>query len=280
MKKLIIYLVIFAMILSSSGCGAKQKLEEKIAEKIVETAVGGNIDIDGDKVTVKGENGEEVSFGSTEWPTTELAKKIPEFKKGTLTNVISSETGVMMSVEKTEEQDFNDYYKNIVKDFTKDSYFLASKDGVTYTGKNDKGVIVSITYSLKDKALNISGSQGEISENTESSPDTDTVFLSNLTIGNMRWATPEFASKLPSFDKGKIESISSSKGYFTIIINEVEKDDYQKYYENIKGSFTVDAFEFNNAESASYYGGDDNGLNVTLSYTYKDKLFSISATKN
>lgn len=269
------------MILSSSGCGAKQKLEEKIAEKIVETAVGGNIDIDGDEVTIKGENGEEVSFGSTEWPTSEIAKKIPEFKKGELTNVISSENGVMLVAEKVEEQDFNDYYKNIVKDFTKDSYFLASKDGVTYTGKNDNGLIASITYSLKDKALNINASQGEVSENTESDlPDTDTAFLSSITLGNMRWATPEFANKLPEFNGGKIESISSSKGYFTVIINEVEKDDYQKYYETLKGSFTVDAFEFNNAESASYYGGDDNGLNITLSYTYKDKLFSLSATKN
>ena len=78
MKKISCILIIIILSTLLTGCGARQKMEEKIAEKIIEQAVGdADIDIDGDEITIKTEDGD-VSFGSTEWPDSELSGKIPD----------------------------------------------------------------------------------------------------------------------------------------------------------------------------------------------------------
>ena len=65
MKKISYILIIITLLTLLTACGAKQKMEEKIAEKIIEQAIGGaDIDIDGDEITIKSEEGD-VTFGST-----------------------------------------------------------------------------------------------------------------------------------------------------------------------------------------------------------------------
>ena len=78
MKKILICLLTFMLLFLFTGCGSKEKLGEKIAEKVFEEAGGGDLDIEGDKVTIKGDNGEKVTFGDNKWPT----KNIPELKDG------------------------------------------------------------------------------------------------------------------------------------------------------------------------------------------------------
>jgi predicted small lipoprotein YifL len=47
MKKISYILIIITLLTLLTACGAKQKMEEKIAEKIIEQAIGGaDIDID------------------------------------------------------------------------------------------------------------------------------------------------------------------------------------------------------------------------------------------
>ena len=58
MKKISYILIIAALLSAFTGCGAKQKMEEKIAEKVIEQAVGNaDIDIDGEEVTIETEEG-------------------------------------------------------------------------------------------------------------------------------------------------------------------------------------------------------------------------------
>lgn len=52
MKKILICLWAFALLFSFTGCGAKEKLEEKVTEKAFEETGGGDLDIDGDKITI------------------------------------------------------------------------------------------------------------------------------------------------------------------------------------------------------------------------------------
>jgi len=57
---------------------------EKIAEEVVEKALGDkntDIDIDGDKITVKDKEGGTLTLSSGEWPDIDY---IPEFKQGQL----------------------------------------------------------------------------------------------------------------------------------------------------------------------------------------------------
>ena len=105
MKKTLICLLIFALLFSFAGCGAKEKLEEKIAEKVFEEAGGGDLDIDGDKVTIKGDNGETVTFGDNKWPTSELVQNIPEFKDGKVNGVLESADSIVITLELVKEED-------------------------------------------------------------------------------------------------------------------------------------------------------------------------------
>jgi len=145
------------------GCGAKQKMEDKIAEKLVESALGANVDIDGDEVTIKGEDGN-VTFGSNDWPESEITKKIPEFKGGKISSNVNSEKYVLIVVEEVDEKDFKDYYDKVKSNFSKDSYDAKFDGAISYTGSNDDGVTMIISYSTSDKSLSIQASEAEKTE--------------------------------------------------------------------------------------------------------------------
>ncbi|NLB74768.1 MAG: hypothetical protein GX795_12245 [Firmicutes bacterium] len=150
MKKILIGLLAFMLVFSLAGCGTKEKLEEKageaLAEKIVEQAGGGDIDIDGDKVTVKGQNGEAVTFGSNKWPTSELANIIPEFKNGTVNAVLERPDSVVISLESVQKEDASFYFETIKKDFPQDVFEMNAEDTASFSGKNDVGVNVTLMY--------------------------------------------------------------------------------------------------------------------------------------
>jgi len=86
-KKLIVILLTVLMMLSLASCGIKKSVDEKIAEKVTEgivnKATGGEVDLDikDGQLTVKGEDGEKVSFGDTKWPEGQTADLLPKLKK-------------------------------------------------------------------------------------------------------------------------------------------------------------------------------------------------------
>lgn len=152
MKKSIVIFVILALIcFVSVGCGAKDKLEEKAAEKLAEEMLeqGGaeDVDIDGDKVTIKGEDGEEVTFGGDEWPESDLAKNIPEFSKGKFANIMETSNYLMVSFEEVKETDAVAYIEKNKSDFTLDNYESKSEDTISWVGANDEGLKLSLTLA-------------------------------------------------------------------------------------------------------------------------------------
>ncbi len=153
--KILIMIVLLSLLLLT-GCG---KMEEKIAEKVIEQAVGNDadIDLDGDEVTIKTKEGN-VTFGSTQWPASELSKKIPEFKKGKIVSVMNSEAYLMVIIEEVEEKDFMDYYEGIKGKFNKESYETKSEDMIAYMGKNEDGISIMASYSTEDSTVSITGS--------------------------------------------------------------------------------------------------------------------------
>lgn len=160
MKKLFIFMALVVVILMLSGCGAKQKMEDKIAEKVVEAALGADVDIDGEEVTVKSEDGS-VTLGSGEWPDSELAKKIPEFKAGNITSVVSSEEYVFIIMEEVDEDDFKDYLAEIQSKFTEDAYESKFEDTIAYSATNTEGTAMIVSYTTVDKTLSIQASMPE-----------------------------------------------------------------------------------------------------------------------
>lgn len=151
MKKVLICLITIVLLLSFTGCGIKDKLEEKageaLTEKIMEESSGGDVDIDGDKVTIKGEDGEEWTMGETEWPTSELSESIPEFKEGKVTSVINSDGALWITVESVKATDATAYFDEVKEEFTQETAEMSADDLISFSGKNNEGVGVSLIYS-------------------------------------------------------------------------------------------------------------------------------------
>ena len=166
MKKLLVVLLVLLLVLSFAGCGAKEKAEEKageaLTEKILENA-GVDADLDGDKVVIKGEDGQELTIGAGEWPSSDLAKSIPEFKGGKVVSVMEADDSLFIMIEVISEDDFTAYLDEIKKIFTEEAFKMNTDTGMIYAAGNDKGIGVTLTYE-KDAGFSIAVSQAEPEE--------------------------------------------------------------------------------------------------------------------
>lgn len=163
MKKVFIIIALALLLFMLGGCKAKQKMEDKLAEKVMESALGADVDIDGEEVTFKGENGD-VTLGSGEWPDSEIAQKIPEFKDGKITSAINSEGYVFIIMEEVKENDFKVYYEAIKSDFAEESYESKFEDIIAYSGKDSDGLTMIISYTISEKTLSIQAAASEKEE--------------------------------------------------------------------------------------------------------------------
>ena len=162
LKKVVIILLVVFMAVAVSGCGAKEKMEEKVAESVVEgiinKAVDGDskVDLDGDKVSIKGTDGEEFSFGEAKWPDSGAAKQIPHLSKGTVVSAMNSEQYCMIMLEEVSQEDFGGYLEEI-KDqgFTNDSYEFTSDTAYNYSASKDENTKISLMYDSETKAVTI-----------------------------------------------------------------------------------------------------------------------------
>lgn len=162
-KKFIVILLSVVMLLSLGACGAKKKLNEKVAEKItegvIEKATGGEaqLDIDKDRLTIKGKDGEEYSFGENEWPKGKKADLIPEFKKGKIVSVMNSDDTSVIILEEVEENDFKEYIEKL-RDlgFTNNVIEVSSGEDMGFYANSNEETVVSVTYNAGNRILNIS----------------------------------------------------------------------------------------------------------------------------
>lgn len=146
------------LVLSLLGCGVKKKIENKIGEaigeKIIEGATGQKVDVEGDKVTVKGEDGSKLTLGGGEWPDNDLIKNIPVFKNGKIESVMSNEQSMVMFIESVEQQDFEKYMESIKTSFPEDAFEMNSDEVISYGGTNGS-IQVQLTYEIENKTLGI-----------------------------------------------------------------------------------------------------------------------------
>jgi hypothetical protein len=162
MKKWIGCLLILVLLLSLAGCGIKENLEKKageaLAENVLESTGGGDVDINGDKITIKGESGEELTVGGTEWPKSELAKSVPEFQTGTITAVLDSADCVIVSLESVKEADAAAYFATVKKDFTREPFEVNAEGSTSFGAKNADGVSVALQYSGETLTITVTKS--------------------------------------------------------------------------------------------------------------------------
>lgn len=163
MKKLTILILALTLMFSLAGCKSSSEVAgEKLAEKAAEEMLGGNVDIDGDKVTITDENGKKATLGGTEWPSGSLGNEIPEFKKGVITFVAESDIDCAIQMEEVTKKDFEDYL-SIVKEagFTENKIVSSYDGGIYYTANNSKGIKIHLAGDYEASELMITITQGE-----------------------------------------------------------------------------------------------------------------------
>lgn len=159
MKRILAYLLVCSCLMVSilplSGCNIKKKAEKAISEKIVEKALGDNVDIDGDTLIIKGENGEEATIGGGKWPDSELAKKIPEFMKGKIISSVTEDNTFMVFLEEVKSGDFDVYLEEIKKVYSQDVYESRTEEMITYGGKDGDQTNVAVNFVIKEGTMGI-----------------------------------------------------------------------------------------------------------------------------
>ena len=151
MKKTLAVLLVLLLVSSLGGCGFRERLAEKAGEEMVEDILdnytSANVEIDGDHVTIEDEEGNSYSYGGSEWPTSDLAKAIPEFTSGTILTVMDGSDGVYVYLEEVEQAAFETYLDTIKGDFTGDTYEATIDGTYSYGGTNGDGVSVSLVFA-------------------------------------------------------------------------------------------------------------------------------------
>jgi hypothetical protein len=129
---------------------------EMVGESIVEGITGSDIDINGDSVTLTGEDGEEVTFGSTEWPDNEIIKRIPKFSKGEIETSYITDEGGSLAIINVAKADYDDYVEQIKQaGFTVDPQTMEADDLLIYTASDAENYIVSLSYAVENTTMSI-----------------------------------------------------------------------------------------------------------------------------
>jgi len=157
-KRCILIVILIACILMT-GCNLKEKIGKNITEKTVDNALGddANVDLNNGDVTVKGDDGSEVSIGdNTKWPKGQAADYIPKFEGGVVTYALNAEQTCMIMVSNITDNDYKKYLDAIIAaGYNNEKIESNAVDMQIYSAKSTDGVVVSVSYLNEEKALNI-----------------------------------------------------------------------------------------------------------------------------
>lgn len=160
MRKIVLAVVFAALIISLAGCkkNVEEEVSESIADSFMEDSGNGDMDIGG-TVVVKNEDGSEVSYGSTQWPTSDLVKDVPVCKSGLITGTVDSEEYSTIYMEEVKEKEALEYLKELKEKFSQNSYEVSADDIISYGGENSNGIAVVIYYDIASESISISVSK-------------------------------------------------------------------------------------------------------------------------
>ncbi len=153
LKKLLALLIAVLMTAALSGCFIREQINKKIGEAVTEGIVnqfasGADIDIDGEEIVIKGEDGEEVTFGSTQWPQGEAVDLLPAFSQGTISSVMNSDKYCMIVVNDVSESDYNSYVQAIQDaGFSENPFTMDSEDGLYFGASYNENTSAAVTFS-------------------------------------------------------------------------------------------------------------------------------------
>lgn len=122
MKRTVLGLLVAALALTVAGCSAvEDKIGEEIGEEIAGGIVGGDVEVDGDSVTISGEDGDVTIAGGAEEVPEEFPDDFPLYDDADLESASSIAGGDGASfylnlVSKDDAQTIYEWYKTEFED--------------------------------------------------------------------------------------------------------------------------------------------------------------------
>lgn len=148
MKQIVSVMLVCILIFSLAGCGIGKKVEEKAAETLTEKALkenGVDVDIDGDNLTIKGEDGQDVTVGR-KWPDSELGKSIPKFEKGRIDGTVETPASLMITLYEVKQEDAAAYIRENKPNFPLNNSEMNAEGMISWGGANNAGLRLSLTH--------------------------------------------------------------------------------------------------------------------------------------
>lgn len=145
MKKILCMLLVCVLAASLIGCGAKKRAEDKAAEEILKQN-GVDADVDGEKLTISGPDGQKVVIGGGTWPDSALGKSIPAFTKGRIDSVVETEDSLMMTLYEVEQDDAKAYIEENKPAFPLENMEMSAEGMISWGGVNEAGLRLALTH--------------------------------------------------------------------------------------------------------------------------------------
>lgn len=146
--------LVIALSLVITGCGkVAEKAAEKATEKAIEDSSGGKakVDLSGDKLEIKTDEGSFKVGGTYEWPS-QIPADVPKFTEGNIVSVMENTTpdgkSVFVGIENVKIDVF-DKYKSELE---------GSGWSISMTSKSETGFLISAQKEKKNVSISFSGS--------------------------------------------------------------------------------------------------------------------------
>lgn len=266
--------IIFIIVLVVFPTGCKKKMEEKIAEKIIEDATGSKVDISKNTTTIKTEQGETKVGGNLKWPKDKMGN-LPELKAN-ITMVMEDydkERDInlgMIYFDSLKKDDAEKYMEAIKKLNYEEVFSTSSGDGFMYSGKDEDGSEVVFSYTFDGAgSLSYTDNQFMFVENpydgnfTGDAPSTEDIDMTD----DVPWPK-DFFNDIPELE-GKITQVSSGSPQDKFVyIEYVTKEDALDYLEKLKDLGFVDSpSESISGGYLNYQAGNEEGDYIVFDWS-------------
>lgn len=275
-KLFVILILIFSLLLTACS---KKKIEEKIFEKIVEEVSGGEVDIDTSKdtTTITTSEGSSQIGSDLKWPKDKM-DPLPEIKAN-IVGIFEDKQNKSYTVtfDSLKLQDAKDYVLKLKDLGYTEGWESESANSLTFAGYREDMTETMFIYRedgggtiILIRESTAAASAFQNMDTSEPEAEDEEIDLTDA----VPWPS-DFIEEVPELE-GKITGISTSGNSKYISMEYVEKNDVTNYIEEIKSlGFTVDSYESVTGNYISYYGYNENGDYINISwdeagYTYVD----------
>lgn len=145
-KFALIIAIILCLALMLAGCG--KSVAERAAEALIKNATGTDVDVNGDKVEIKGSSGETVTVGGNiAWPKDKMGD-LPELSGTIQSSFENGDAGIVLTCVGISKSDAEAYIRSLKdRGYTEDAYEANADSMIQYSANNGSHTVSFTFYS-------------------------------------------------------------------------------------------------------------------------------------